>query len=166
MKVFISGRPSVGKTTLVKKLITSFSNKKIVGIITEQILEQGRRVGFVVLGISSNKKSILAHKKKKSGIRFGSYWLHLRNLDFIVSYELKNLANCELIVIDEIGKMEMQSHTFKFFLEKALSSGKPLVATVHRDYFNLYKKLGKAYWLTRENFEKVYEEISNLFASF
>ena len=166
MRIFISGMPSVGKTTIVKKLLSSLSHKRIAGIITEQILNQGRRIGFYVLGISTNKKLILAHKEKKSSVRFGSYWLHLRNLDFIISHELKNLVDSDLIIIDEIGKMEMQSHTFKFFLRKALASEKPLIATVHRDYFNQYKKLGKYYWLTKDNFEKVYKEIFNLFSSF
>jgi nucleoside-triphosphatase len=166
MRVFVSGMPGCGKTTLIKKFIDYYKNKKIVGFITEEIRKNNKRTGFLVKGIATNKKGVLASKEIVTNKKFGSYFLNIRSFEDVLQAENLFLSKAEIIVIDEIGKMEFESEFFKKFLAKCLEMNKPLLASLHRSYVKRFEKLGKIFWLTKENFEQIYEKVITIFSFF
>ena len=161
MKVFITGQPGCGKSTLVMQIADALkaSGWKVGGILTPEVREHGHRLGFKVVDIVSKREAWLASIHIPTKNMVGKYYVHVDDFESIAIPALEYALNeCNLIIIDEIGKMEMFSQNFRELLEKILKSDKNLLAVVHRAYAQKLKQYGKLFWLTRENFEKVKRE--------
>jgi nucleoside-triphosphatase len=166
MKIFISGAPGSGKSTLLSKVIEILRSKglKIGGIVTPEIRINGRRVGFKVVDIYNGKEGILASIDKKTGIRFGKYFINLDEFEKISLNALDFASeNCDLIVIDEIGKMEFFSKAFREKIDELLRKQKPMICVLHREFMEKYKKYGKIFIVNLKNREKLPQEIVDLF---
>ena len=72
MKIILSGKPGVGKTTLVKKLASQIYGP-ICGFYTEEILKNGTRVGFRAVSLDNREEAVLVHADIKSPHRLGKY---------------------------------------------------------------------------------------------
>ena len=59
-KILITGPPRCGKSTLISKLTTHYEKlgREIRGFLTPEIKHDGKRIGFDVLDIETNKKCI------------------------------------------------------------------------------------------------------------
>jgi len=127
--VLICGPPGVGKTTLVKKILKNI-NLRAGGFYTEEIKENNRRVGFKIISLD-NQEGILAHISIKGAKRVGRYGV---NIDDLESIGVKSLdrapRNEDLVIIDEIGKMEIFSDKFKEKVLACLNSEKFVLATI------------------------------------
>lgn len=135
MNVLLTGRPGIGKTTLVKKVIDVTSLSK-GGFYTEEVREQGQRVGFSLITLDG-RKSILAGLKIRSPYRVGRYGVDIDSFEVIGVESIKKaMSTKELIVIDEIGRMELFSKKFRDVVLQALKTGRVL-ATIKkgRGYF-------------------------------
>ncbi|MBC7222507.1 NTPase [Candidatus Bipolaricaulota bacterium] len=132
MKVGVTGHPGVGKTTLVKRVLAAVP-LKAGGMITEEIRKCGYRVGFLLRDVATGKEGLLAHRHHCTGPEFGKYRICLQDLEEIGAAAIERaVVEAELIVIDEVGPMELQSPRFISAVEKALASQKHLLVTVHR----------------------------------
>lgn len=158
MKIFVSGLPRCGKTTLIKKIFESYKDRILIsGFYTEEILNSmNERIGFRIFSIDLNKEFLFASKLEKSNIKYAGYNLFLENLEKVLN-SIKLDSN--LILIDEIGKMEMLSKRFEEFVFKILNSNINLIATLHRAYLYKFSKYGKVFWLEKANWQKIYDEI-------
>jgi Predicted nucleotide kinase len=169
MKWFITGQPGSGKTTLVTLIVEKlrFEGINIDGIITKEIKEGGARTGFQILDIKTKNKGILASKKLKvQGPRVGSYTVNLEDIEIIAVQALERAYNnADLIVIDEIGTMELFSQSFRNIVGKILKSNKNCLSTIHRNHLNMLELVQsnekKLYTVTKENWPQVFNEISN-----
>jgi len=65
----------------------------------------------------------------------------------------------EIIVIDEVGKMELLSRKFEEMVKRIFIGHKPVLAVIHRNYLDEYRKYGKVYWLEREKWNEIYNLI-------
>jgi len=129
-KILITGKPGVGKTTLIGKIAERFTNKKVGGFYTDEIRENGIRVGFAIRTYDG-KMGILAHIKIKSGPKVGKYGVDIASLEKIAVLALDEaLKYSELIIIDEIGKMELYSDKFKNAVNRCFNSDKAVIATI------------------------------------
>ena len=161
--IFITGKPGCGKTTLIKKIIEDL---KLVagGCYTSEIQEAGKRVGFEIKTLNG-RKGILAHKDFKSPYRVGSYKINIKDLEEIgVDSILKALKENKVIIIDEIGKMEMKSPKFKKTVLTILASPNKVLGTIKLTPDSFTDKIRKRkdvkiFYLTKENREKVKKEI-------
>ena len=56
MRIFITGMPGVGKTTLALKIAEGLKDLgyKVGGFITKEIRKNGRRVGFKIITLDTN----------------------------------------------------------------------------------------------------------------
>jgi len=127
--ILLTGRPGVGKTTLIKKVLRKLS-LNVGGFHTGEIRERGVRVGFELITLSG-RRGILAHKNIRSPHRVGKYGVNLKDLDELGVVELwRAIQEEELVVIDEIGKMELFSDRFKKAVMAALDSEKPVLGTI------------------------------------
>ncbi|MCK4346710.1 MAG: NTPase [Bacteroidales bacterium] len=128
--ILLQGEPGVGKTTLLCNLASSISYLKIGGFYTRELREEGKRVGFRI-DTYDNQSGILSHVKYTSGPRVGKYRVDVTAFEEIgVQALVKALEKADVILIDEIGKMELYSEKFKEVVLRCLDSPKPLVATV------------------------------------
>lgn len=127
--LLITGPPGCGKTTLVKGLIAQLRHLKPVGFYTEEIREGGIRTGFSLNGLDG-KTSILAHVDVKSRYRVGKYGVDLEAFEeFMGTISFFN-PNTQVVVIDEIGKMECFSAKFTRLLNDIFDSNTPVIATI------------------------------------
>lgn len=135
IKIFLTGPPRVGKTTILLKVISELKKRgyRVGGMISKEVRERGRRVGFAILDILSGKRGILAWKGASyKGPRVGSYVVNLEDLENIgVKAIIQAIEQCDLIVIDEVGKMELFSQKFIEAVHRAVKTNKPVLGTVH-----------------------------------
>lgn len=124
---FITGAPSSGKTTVIKKLI-SLLNHPANGFYTEEERLGGKRVGFMMNTIDGNKGH-LAHQDIRSEFNIRRYGVSLENIDAIAVPAIAPRGN-NIIIIDEIGKMECFSKVFRRAANEALDSPNIVVGTI------------------------------------
>jgi len=132
MNLLITGKPGIGKTTLIKKLIDASGREKFAGFYTEEVHdEKGERQGFKIVTLSG-KEGILAKKGLKSKYRVGKYGVNIRNLEEIAVKEIEQALynKVNAIIIDEIGPMEICSEKFRDAVIKALDSPLRVIATI------------------------------------
>jgi len=134
IKILITGRPGIGKTTVVKKIMEMCSGAglKVGGMITYEIREGGRRVGFKVIDVSIGREGTLARVGLSGRFRIGRYTVNLNDLEDVGVRAIRRaLSDADVVVIDEIGPMELFSDEFKRAVEDAFNSEKPVIATIH-----------------------------------
>ncbi|MFQ5824446.1 MAG: NTPase [bacterium] len=163
--ILLTGRPGVGKTSLIQKIVHEFKGKA-GGFYTQEIRNHNRRTGFEIvtlLGI----KGILSSVDIKSPFRVGKYGVNLKDLEEIAVREIeKALQRDDLIVVDEIGKMELFSKNFQAVILKALNSPKPFLATITKSSNPFTDKIKKRndvllIEVTEENRNSIILEIIN-----
>ncbi len=137
--IILTGPPGIGKTTLLKKVVKGVQDA--YGFFTEEIREGGRRRGFKLITLSG-KECVLAHESFSSPYKVGRYGVNLLEFERIGVNEIKEgiSKGAPLIVIDEIGKMELLSEEFKDVLLKALDFSK-VVATMGKINHPIVRKI-------------------------
>lgn len=135
IKIGITGLPGSGKTHALKKVVEMLEeeNRSVGGMITEPIIEKERRVGFYIMDWSSKDKAVLAHISVHSKFYVGKYGVNLETLDTIGVKALKNACkDSDIIVVDEVGKMEVESEHFVTAVKEAMETDKPMILTLHK----------------------------------
>ena len=131
MKVVLTGKPGTGKTTVIKKVVLQLK-EKAEGFYTEEFRDKtGKREGFNVITLDG-KKILLASKKIKTPFKVGSYSVNLEEFEETVLPALKRALNSRsIIIIDEIGKMELFSDRFAQIVKDIFSDeNTTVIATV------------------------------------
>jgi nucleoside-triphosphatase len=129
--VLLTGRPGVGKTTCLLKAL-ALLGRPAQGFFTEEIVEDGRRTGFA-LETLGGRRAVLARVGFPGRARVGKYGVDLDALEAVgVPAIYAGIALGALVVIDEIGKMEMASAAFRQAVEAALASPVPILGTILR----------------------------------
>ena len=164
--LLITGPPRCGKTTLIKKISAhpAFLGK-VGGFITEEIRKKGDRVGFQIISYPESKRGILARKGISSPYRLGSYGVNLQDLESIGCEAIeKALSSGHIIIVDEIGKMELFSKKFRNILYQALDSPQKVLATImerRNEFADRIKGRTDVIILkvNKLNFETAYEDV-------
>ncbi len=160
--IFLTGKPGVGKTTIIKEILDKLE-RSAGGIFTPELIEDGNRVGFRLVEVQGSDEGILASVNQKKGPQVSKYKVNLDDLDkFSRKIEGAIEGDEEIIVIDEIGKMEMYSNKFKEVLKKAINSDKLLLATLHRSLVIRYGNKGNMFKVTEDNRDELPSEILKL----
>jgi nucleoside-triphosphatase len=129
LNLLVTGLPGVGKTTFIVNLARELTDISLAGFYTTEIREAGIRKGFELVGLDG-KKSILSHVDIRSDHRVGRYGVDVNGFEaFLDSLDLTH-SDADVLVIDEIGKMECHSGKFRRLISSLLDSQKPLVATI------------------------------------
>jgi nucleoside-triphosphatase len=125
----LTGQPGTGKTTIIKQAIAGFKGQA-VGFYTEEIRSQGVRQGFRLVTLDG-KTAVLSHLYFHSPYRVSKYGVDIESLDKVgVAAINQAIKECDLVVIDEIGKMELFSAKFREAVLAILKSQKRLLATI------------------------------------
>jgi len=132
--IFLTGRPGVGKTTVVLRAVELLraEGARVGGMISREVREGGRRVGFEIIDLATGRRGWLAHVNQPTGPRLGKYRVNLADLEGVgVAAIREAVEGADLVVIDEVGPMELFSREFVRAVEEALASGKPVLGTIH-----------------------------------
>ena len=134
-KIGITGLPNAGKTQTLLKIIEMLEAEEMVvgGMITEAIIFRNKKVGFYVIDWLTKKKRKFAHLAIESNVHVEEYGVDMRALEGVGVKAIRNAINeADVIVIDEVGKMEVESKGFVTAVKDALDSDKPMLLTLHK----------------------------------
>jgi nucleoside-triphosphatase len=134
-RIFLTGEPGCGKTTVIRKIheMLTARGMKAAGIASGEIREHGTRVGFTLEDLSSHETGILAHVALKEGPALGKYHVNLNDIERIAVAAIKcAIARADVIIVDEVGPMELNSRQFVLAIQSALIAPKHFVGTIHK----------------------------------
>jgi nucleoside-triphosphatase len=130
MKIFLTGLPGCGKTTVIKRAL-ELIEVPATGIFTEEIRDAGRRVGFSVESLGGDK-AVMSHVRVKSRCRVGRYGVDVGAFESLALPAISPVEKTTLVIIDEIGKMECFSSAFVELVRRLLDGPNPMLGTVAR----------------------------------
>lgn len=134
VNLLVSGPPRSGKTTVIERVRDRLETQgyRAGGIYCPEIRSGGERVGFEIVDVMTGDGRVLAHVDRDEGPQVGSYRVDVDNVDEICSVAFpRAFEEADLLVIDEIAPMEVQSDTFVRGVRRALDSESPLIAAIH-----------------------------------
>lgn len=89
-KILITGKPGVGKTTLVQKIIERMRSVNMAGFLIAEIRDMEPRLGFELQCLNGERR-ILAHVEIDSRHRVGRYGVNTRGFeDFLWALDVLN----------------------------------------------------------------------------
>lgn len=167
--IVLTGSPGVGKTTLVKNAVKALVDRGVTvsGFYTTELRENGQRVGFDVV-TTDGKRATLARVRELcpdgKGPFVGRYCVNVHAFQEVALDSLK--APSDVLVIDEVGKMELFSELFRNRVAELLanenncilvtvpvSTGAPLVEQIKRH------KCGRVFNVNRSNRDGLVKDV-------
>jgi nucleoside-triphosphatase len=127
--ILITGPPGIGKTTLIKKIERELADLRPVGFHTEEIRENSIRKGFELISLSG-QRGLLSHVDIRSPYRVSKYGVDVKGFEDFLDSILFFDQGTEIVIIDEIGKMECFSKKFEWTVRELLDSEKILISTI------------------------------------
>ena len=140
-KIGITGLPRSGKSAVLDKVVsmlaeensTSSDSSVIGGMRSEAIIENGERVGYACIDISTGESVVMAHREIDSRTRILGYGIDPTEIDRVGVPAIQNaVGNCEVLVIDEVGKFTVESEGFVGAVRAALDFDMPTLLTLHK----------------------------------
>lgn len=163
MKIAITGKPGVGKTTVCLKVYEALKSKvPIVGFVTKEERELNVRTGFKLIDLSTNRSAQLA-RVGKGKVMVGKYEVLVEDFEKFLD-EIKLDGN--LIIIDEVGPMELKSRKFVSIVEKLFEKENLLFTVHYKANHWLVEKIKKEFRLfviNEANRNKIAEEIVKIY---
>jgi len=103
---------------------------KVDGFYTREIRTKGSRQGFEIITLSGDE-AVLAHVNIPARERVGKYGVDVEALDRVGVQSIRRaLDEDDIVVVDEIGKMELLSTAFRQAIADTLNSKKKLLGTI------------------------------------
>jgi nucleoside-triphosphatase len=137
-RLLLEGRPGIGKTTMARRLLQLFQEAgvPVAGFTTGELRTSGHREGFVVEA-ASGAREVLAHVDLPGPPRVGRYGVDLAAFERVALPALGDPGLGGVVVVDELGRMELASTAFRAAVLELLERDVAVVATVHqtRDRF-------------------------------
>jgi len=159
----LTGRPGTGKTSLIKQVVAHRVGNA-GGFYTEEIRRRGTREGFRLVTLDG-ESAILAHVNIHSPYRVSKYGVDIDALEQVGIPALNKAAQqCDLVVIDEIGKMELFSVNFRETVSRIIDSGKRVLGTImlnpnpQADAIKRHPQV-TLITVTRDNYQQVLEQL-------
>ncbi len=130
-KLLIEGRPGSGKTTVATRAVELLRarGKVAAGFLTREIRERGSRVGFEIEALDGERE-VLAHVDLPGPPRVGNYGVDLEAFERVALPAISK-PGTDVVVIDELGRMELASSRFRDAVHRLFEQPLPLLATVH-----------------------------------
>jgi nucleoside-triphosphatase len=164
--ILLTGRPGCGKTTLIRHLLEDYPGDA-GGFYTQEIREGGIRKGFEIITLDG-QRGILAHVDFRSNQRVGKYKLDLHALERLAVPAIREAAAKDaLVVIDEIGPMEIRSKEFRQAVIETIQRGARILGTIVRRSMPFTDKIKRmpgvqVIEITLENRQEMKTNIQNM----
>jgi nucleoside-triphosphatase len=126
----LTGPPGTGKTRLIKEVLEDIAGESAGGFYTEEIRDRGARKGFRLVTLDG-QTATLAHIGIKGRYRVGRYGIDLEVMEKIAVPALRRATEQgRLVVIDEIGRMELMSAAFRETVADIIKGGHRVLGTI------------------------------------
>ena len=157
---FIIGQPKTGKTSLLKELVKELRKNglSVGGFISPEERHHGTRTAFYVTEVVAGKTAMLANVKG-DGPKVSKYHVNVPSFESIAMPVMKTAESYDVVIIDEIGLMELKSGKFSDALDSLLESHTPIIASLQSDLVNRYGITGEIIELNDNNREQVFREL-------
>ena len=129
----LTGRPAVGKTTVLVT-VASALGRRAGGFYTREVRIGRKRAGFEIVTLDGDTAWLAAKDPPipfARSQRLGSYRVNLDAIDALaVPSMLDALTRGQVVVVDEIGPMEILSPRFRDAILSVLESDVAVIGTV------------------------------------
>ncbi len=131
--ILLTGRPGVGKSTAIKKIVSRLEDKA-GGFYTREVRVAGKRSGFEIVTLDGQTECLATKDPAitfTDEVPFGKYRVNLNGIDAVaVPAIYRAMEQGQVIVIDEIGPMEIISERFCQVVLEILDSEAVVVGTI------------------------------------
>jgi nucleoside-triphosphatase THEP1 len=107
----LTGPVGVGKTTIAERVVTLARRQGLDcgGLLAPAMMNGcGQKLGIWGLDVRSGERRILARTDREmQGPNVGPYSFHAAALDWATTVVEGAIGTCDLLVVDEIGKLEL-----------------------------------------------------------
>lgn len=135
----ITGKIDSGKTTFVKHIIENLKeiNIKIGGIYSLKIIENNERIGYDIVDVKTHKSEKFLRTKGPGDLEeIGVFSIFPQGLEFGLEHlKPENNTEHELVIIDEIGKLELSGKGWAKKIEELLMLKNNHILLVIREDF-------------------------------
>jgi len=155
LKLFITGDPGCGKTTALRAVVERLRGRvAMTGFLTDEVRREGRRQGFRGTTLEG-ATFVLADRDLDSNLKIGPYGVDVTGLESVGIAALVPGPETRLVVLDEVGKMEMLSEPFRRRVVELVAGDVPVLATIAATGVGLIKRLRNdpqvtLLWMRRE----------------
>ena len=130
----LTGAPGVGKSTAVIRAARELKERglNVGGIVSKELRTNNIRVGFEFIDLNTNDTGVLA-SITGNGPKIGKYFVDLAGCRFAAERLSRAVKNCDVIICDEIGPMELKSREFTDSVKNLLDVDidKKVIVVVH-----------------------------------
>jgi nucleoside-triphosphatase len=129
--LLLTGRPGIGKTTVIRAVAEQLG-ERAGGFYTEEIRATGGRKGFRLVTLDG-QEAVMAHVnlRGQGRPRVSRYGVDVAAIERVGVAALRRaMDRGQIVVVDEIGKMELFCGPFKDVVLQAMGGPYTVVATV------------------------------------
>ncbi len=164
--LLLTGRPGVGKTTVIKRIAAELGDLA-GGFYTEEIrAPDGRREGFRLVTLDGDE-AVMAHTNLRGHEHpsVSRYGVNVEAIEKVGASAVRQaVASRRVVIVDEIGKMELYSRAFQRVVTEAVASQSPVLATAmsrsHPWVDELKEKRQVEVWVvTAENRDRIPQRV-------
>lgn len=135
IKIGITGLPESGKTQTLARIIEMLEEEelKIGGMMDEPVEDGRKKTGYTVRNIMTGEKELFASVDIESKIVVGKFGIDPAAMERVGVKAIKDACEqCDIVVIDEVGKMEVECEAFVEAVKAAMDANKPMIVTLHK----------------------------------
>ncbi len=135
IKIGITGPVGSIKSEALRKIINMLENQgeKVQGVLMSEIIENNKVTGYSLFDIYTKKRVVFAEAGIVSRVKIDKIGVDTRILEDILIPSLQKAREmADVIVIDELGKLENTSKAIQKEITETLEGTKPLILTLHK----------------------------------
>ncbi|MFB6353490.1 MAG: NTPase [Halobacteriales archaeon] len=132
--LLVTGPPRSGKTTVVERVVDRLEQRgyRVGGLYSPEVREDGERIGFDIRDAMTVETRVLARVDREAGPSVGKYRVAVEHVDALAEAAIdRALEAADVVVVDEIAPMEVESDSFVRAVRRALEAETPVLAAVH-----------------------------------